>query len=115
MAFHGTRLPLYWVRLLGRSPFGVARLLGVWWRWGTDPDGRQMRSAMNTAGADPAVFVRLTEQHKAAVRTRLLVTALVGALAGHHDVRPALAERDHEPVDVASQRPAIRGDRGRVN
>ncbi|GAA3636297.1 hypothetical protein [Microlunatus ginsengisoli] len=80
-AFHGIRLPLYWLRLVGRSPFGVARLLGVVWRWSTDPDGRQMRSAMNTAGADPAVFVRLTEQHRTMVRGRLLVTAIVATLA----------------------------------
>jgi hypothetical protein len=43
------------------------------------------------------------------------VPLFVGALAGHHQVRPGLAERDHEPVDVTSQRPAIRGHRGRVN
>ncbi|GAA3637027.1 FtsK/SpoIIIE domain-containing protein [Microlunatus ginsengisoli] len=81
VAFHGIRLPLYWLRLVGRSPFGVARLLGVVWRWSTDPDGRQMRSAMNTAGADPSVFVRLTEQHRQMVRCRLLVTSIVATLA----------------------------------
>jgi S-DNA-T family DNA segregation ATPase FtsK/SpoIIIE len=81
-AFHGIRLPLYWLRLIGRSPFGLARCLGVLWRWSTDPDGRQMRSAMNTAGADPAVFVRLTEQHRSAVRGRLIVTAIVSLVVG---------------------------------
>jgi len=49
------------------------------------------------------------------VRDHPGVPLFVGALAGDHQVSPAGTQRDHEPVDVTSQRPAIRGDRGRVN
>lgn len=82
VAFHTIRLPLYWLRLVGRSPVGAGRLLGMLWRWSSDPDGRAVRSAMKTPGSDPAVFIRLTEQHSGMVRGRLLVTAAVVALVG---------------------------------
>ena len=82
VAFHGFRLPLYWLRLVGPAPFGLARLVGLLWRWSSDPDGRAVRSAMKTPGSDPAVFVRLTEQHRGMVRGRLLVTAAATAAVG---------------------------------
>src|SRR3954451_16395364 len=46
VAFHMIRLPLYWLRLVGRAPVGLARLVGLMWRWSSDPDGRAVRSAM---------------------------------------------------------------------
>lgn len=81
-AFHGIRLPVYWLRLMARAPVGMARIISALWRWSTDPDGRAVRSAMKTPGSDPAVFIRLTEQRHGIVRTRLLITAAGSVAVG---------------------------------
>jgi S-DNA-T family DNA segregation ATPase FtsK/SpoIIIE len=81
-AFHGIRLPVYWLRLMVRAPAGMARIISALWRWSTDPDGRAVRSAMKTPGSDPAVFIRLTEQRRGIVRTRLLITTAGSAAVG---------------------------------
>ena len=69
-------------------------------------------AALDAAGADLAVACQRADEERYG---RLVpgATIVTGPTAISH--RPALAERDHEPVDVASQRPAIRGDCGRVN
>ena len=61
----------------------------------SDPDGRAVRSAMKTPGSDPAVFYRVTEQHRGQVRGRLAGhrrrcgRGRVGRLVGVHRRRPA--------------------------
>src|SRR5690554_1734425 len=42
MAFHATRLPIYLLRLVARSPRGAARLLVRWARWVSDAEARPL-------------------------------------------------------------------------
>ena len=83
LAFHGLRLPLYWLKLVGRSPVGLARTLGAWSRWVSDSPGRAVRDNLAKGpGITPDSFYRVTEQHRDQVRGRLAVsTASVVALA----------------------------------
>src|SRR5690554_6466307 len=41
-AFHATRLPIYLLRLVARSPRGAARLLVRWARWVSDAEARPL-------------------------------------------------------------------------
>ena len=47
MLFHTLRLPLYWARLVARSPVGAGRLLMAWWRWTlSDEAGRHVHQVI---------------------------------------------------------------------
>lgn len=80
--FHALRLPLYWLRLTARSPLGIARLIRGWFRWAIDADGRTVRAHMTAPGADPAVFLRLSEQHRRTASGRTVLSAVVLVPAG---------------------------------
>ncbi len=82
VAFHGVRLPLYWLRLSARAPLGFGRIVRAWFRWTTDAHGSTVRASIMSTGADAADFVRLTQQHREMVRGRLLVTGLAFAGLG---------------------------------
>ena len=72
LAFHGVRLPVYGVRLAGRAPVGLARLLGSWARWAGDHDGREVRRNLASGpGVQPEAFYRITEQRRQMLRGRL--------------------------------------------
>lgn len=79
-AFHGLRLPLYWLRLTARAPLGLARVVCVWFRWAVDADGRAVRAQMTGPGADPAVFLRLSEQRRRTVSGRAMLSTAVALL-----------------------------------
>lgn len=81
-AFHALRLPLYWLRLTARSPLGLVRLTRSWLCWVVDADGRTVRAQMTAPGADPAVFLRLSEQHRRTASGRAALSAVVLVLAG---------------------------------
>ena len=81
VAFHALRLPLYWLRLTARSPLGLARLTRGWFSWALDADGRTVRAQMTAPGADPAVFLRLSEQHRRTASGRAALSAVVLVLA----------------------------------
>ena len=79
VAFHGLRLPLYWLRLCLRAPIGTGRALAVWFRWVSDSDGRAVRSNLASGpGIDPAVFYRITEQRRQMLTGRLIVSIAAG-------------------------------------
>ena len=75
-AFHALRVPLYWLRLTSRSPLGLGRLTRAWFRWAVDVDGRTVRAQLTTPGSDPAVFLRLSEQHRRAASGRTVLSAV---------------------------------------
>ena len=79
VAFHGLRLPLYWLRLCLRAPIGLGRALRFWGRWVADADGWAVRSNLaHGPGIDPAVFYRITEQRRQMLTGRLIVSIAVG-------------------------------------
>lgn len=77
LAFHGLRLPLYWLRLSAGSPVGLGRVIRQAYRWSTDSDGAAVRSSLTATGTDAADFVRLTQQRREMVRARLLLAGVV--------------------------------------
>ena len=76
LGFHGLRLPLYWLKLVGRSPVGLGRALAWWSRWVSDSPARAVRENLASGpGITPDAFYRVTEQHLDQVRGRLAVSA----------------------------------------
>lgn len=70
------RLPVYWLRLVGRSPIGLGRLLAWWSGWVSDAPGRAVRENLAKGpGITPDSFYRVTEQHRDQIRGRIGVTA----------------------------------------
>jgi S-DNA-T family DNA segregation ATPase FtsK/SpoIIIE len=83
--FHAIRvLPVYWPRVLLRSPAGIGRIARLLGRWAMDAPGTTMRTSIahNTGkdAADGKVFVDLTKQHRQTVSGRFFVIVLT--LAG---------------------------------
>jgi S-DNA-T family DNA segregation ATPase FtsK/SpoIIIE len=83
--FHALRvLPVYWPRVLLRSPAGIGRIARLLGRWAMDAPGTTMRTSIahNTGkdAADGKVFVDLTKQHRQTVSGRFFVIVLT--LAG---------------------------------
>lgn len=81
-AFHTLRAPVYWARLAGRSPHGAFRLVRTTARWALDAEGAPVRRALSAAAERTTydlhaaqTYVRLEEQRRTLVRTRLAVTA----------------------------------------
>jgi S-DNA-T family DNA segregation ATPase FtsK/SpoIIIE len=52
-AFHALRLPLYWLKLVGRSPVGLGRTLAWWSSWVSDSPGRAVRENLAKGPASP--------------------------------------------------------------
>jgi len=90
-AFHATRLPIYLLRLVARSPRGAARLLVRWARWVSDAEarplireaaGRELQvnlgdGVVKHSGGDAQRYLMLTTRHDQRVRGRAAVTAVV--------------------------------------
>ena len=91
LAFHATRLPIYLLRLVARSPRGAARLLVRWARWVSDAEarplireaaGRELQvnlgdGVVKHSGGDAQRYLMLTTRHDQRVRGRAAVTAMV--------------------------------------
>ncbi|WP_116245612.1 DUF3631 domain-containing protein [Nocardiopsis sp. FIRDI 009] len=77
-AYQATRTPIYMLRLIGRSPRGAARLLGVWGRWAFDTEATELRRNAATS-ARTGEYMMLSRQHTSRVRTRVATSAAVAA------------------------------------
>ena len=87
-SFHTLRLPVYWGRLAARSPLGLYRIGLAVARWALDADGRPVRQSLAAAAsrrncdkADVTAYVRLEEQRRRLVRTRLAVLGITVAIS----------------------------------
>lgn len=79
-AYQATRSPLYMLRLMGRSPRGLGRLVRGWARWAFDTEARELRlSAANSSRTSE--YMMLSRQHTSRVRSRVSAS-LVMAVAG---------------------------------
>jgi len=78
--YHAARLPLYLGRLVGRAPWGAARLAVEGWRWVLDVESRPVRSAA-VRREDAGDYLKLVRQRDAHVRWRGIVAAAAGASA----------------------------------
>lgn len=91
---HLCRVPLYWLRVLARAPYGAARLAGRIHRWAADEEG-----AAELAGlAENRHYIKVSERHLFEVRRRQriivasvieAVLALVGAVVFLEPFTPA--------------------------
>ncbi|GAB7192147.1 FtsK/SpoIIIE domain-containing protein [Kineococcus sp. NUM-3379] len=95
-AFHVVRAPLYWARLVARSPRGTCRIACAVASWASDGNGRHVRRALahgEVMGAHEATaFHRVSEQHRERVRVRLALLAAVSValLVGAYVIVTAL-------------------------
>jgi S-DNA-T family DNA segregation ATPase FtsK/SpoIIIE len=77
--FHMLRSPAYALRLAARSPRGVGRAVSGWWRWAFVAEAAPLRQASILAG-DPDTYLRLADRAKGQTRSRLITTAIGGAV-----------------------------------
>lgn len=63
---HLRRLPLYWLRVIARSPYGGARLLGRLHRWTLDAEGAAQLAAL----AENPNYLKVVERHEDKVQRR---------------------------------------------
>lgn len=68
-AFQAVRVPVYAVRLVGRSPRGAWRLTVRWFRWVIDAEARPVVTKA-AATADPAVWMTVVTDRSHRVRPR---------------------------------------------
>lgn len=87
-AYHATRSPLYLLRLMSRSPRGMARAVGAYLRWASDAEsrplihqaaGREMRmdlgeGLVEKVNGDAQRYLMLTMRHDRRVKARVLLT-----------------------------------------
>ncbi|MFE3458584.1 cell division protein FtsK [Nocardiopsis aegyptia] len=90
-AYHATRSPLYLLRLMGRSPRGLSRVVGGYARWVADTEsralikeaaGRELKmdlgeGLVSKVNGDSQRYLMLTMRHDHRVKARLVMTALV--------------------------------------
>src|SRR5690606_10459529 len=90
-AFHATRLPIYLLRLIARSPRGAARLMVRWARWVSDSEarplireaaGRELQVSLGDGvvkhtGGHAQRYVMRTTRHDRRVKGRAAVAAVV--------------------------------------
>lgn len=89
-AWHATRSPLYLLRLLGRSPRGLARVTGSYLRWVSDAEarplireaaGKELRvdlgeGVARRASGDSQRYLMLTTRHDQRVKARTVLTVV---------------------------------------
>ena len=87
-AFHAVRLPVYWARLAAQSPNGAWLLARGVTAWTLDAQGAPIRRALSAAADrttydlhSAQAYVRLEEQRRSLVRTRVAITAAGAAVA----------------------------------
>lgn len=69
-AYQVTRSPLYMLRLMGRSPRGLGRLVHAWGKWAFDTEANELRrNAANSARTSE--YMMLSRQHASRVKTRV--------------------------------------------
>lgn len=73
--FHAVRLPVYALRLVGRSPVGAGRLVATAWRWAADSENVEVRRALMASAATPEAYLRMARDRRAQVRGRGAVLA----------------------------------------
>ncbi|MCZ4099858.1 FtsK/SpoIIIE domain-containing protein [Streptomyces sp. H39-C1] len=76
-AFHTVRVPVYVIRLIGRSPRGGWQLAVRWFHWVMDAEARPV-VAKAAATADPEVWMSLAASHSRRTRPRRILSAAVG-------------------------------------
>lgn len=79
-AYHSSRSPLYLARLLARSPFGLAKLVGLLARWVFDREQHAARVDAVRRSAT-AEYLALSRLRKERVKQRAIVVAVLAALA----------------------------------
>lgn len=75
-AFQAVRVPVYLVRLIGRSPRGAWRLTVRWFKWVMDAEARPVVAKAATV-ADPEVWMSLAAAQSRRVRPRRIMTIAV--------------------------------------
>lgn len=81
VAFHGLRLPLYWLRLATRAPYGAARVAGVVYRWAGNQRGWEEAQQLAVTGTKRPE--KVLEWHRATKRKRrAVVVGFAGLSAG---------------------------------
>ncbi|MEV2278525.1 cell division protein FtsK [Nocardiopsis sp. NPDC049922] len=89
-AYHATRSPLYLLRLMGRSPRGLARVVGGYTRWVADTEaralireaaGRELRmdlgeGLVSKVNGDSQRYLMLTMRHDHRVKARVILTVV---------------------------------------
>ncbi|OLT27166.1 hypothetical protein BJF83_18910 [Nocardiopsis sp. CNR-923] len=89
-AYHATRSPLYVLRLMGRSPRGLARVVGGYTRWVADTEsralireaaGRELRmdlgeGLLSKVNGDSQRYLMLTMRHDHRVKARVILTVV---------------------------------------
>jgi S-DNA-T family DNA segregation ATPase FtsK/SpoIIIE len=73
-AYHTVRVPVYGLRLAGRSPRGALRVLVGVWRWTADAEAMPLRIRAVDRGDDDA-YLRLLRSRDERVRWRRIVAA----------------------------------------
>ncbi|URN09089.1 cell division protein FtsK [Actinomadura madurae] len=78
--YHAARVPLYSLRLAGRSPRGLYRVVAGTWRWTFDLESRPLRTHAIDRRNDES-YLKLMSERNDRVRSRLMVTGagVVGA------------------------------------
>ncbi|WP_084263535.1 FtsK/SpoIIIE domain-containing protein [Actinomadura formosensis] len=77
--YHTARIPMYSLRLAGRSPRGLFRVVAGTWRWTFDIESRPLRTHAIDRRNDDA-YLKLMSERNDRVRARMLVTS--AGLAG---------------------------------
>ena len=78
LAFHVSRLHVYWLRLAARSPRGAARVARGWYRLTVDRQGRESIVAIRSASSPDARgnLDRAEDEHWRRIKERLVLDAI---------------------------------------
>jgi S-DNA-T family DNA segregation ATPase FtsK/SpoIIIE len=77
-AFHTVRIPVYVVRLTGRSPRGAWRLTVKWFRWVVDAEARPVEAKAATT-ADIDAWLNLSRERSRRIRPRRIMSITITA------------------------------------
>jgi len=75
-AFHGVRVPWYWLRLVRWAPVGLWYWLRSWWCWAFDFETRRLRRHASDS-RDVAAYVVLQRQTRPRTRERLVYSVWI--------------------------------------
>ncbi|MEU6344469.1 FtsK/SpoIIIE domain-containing protein [Streptomyces sp. NPDC046977] len=77
-AFHTVRVPVYLVRLIGRSPVGAWRLAVRWFRWVVDAEARPVEAKAATT-ADIEAWLALSKERSRRIRPRRILSLCIAS------------------------------------
>lgn len=80
-AFHALRAPVYFARLLLRSPRGAGRLVVRWGKWVADTEARPVE-AKAASSADIEAWLSLSREKSRRVRPRRIASLAVATVTG---------------------------------